>query len=142
MMTLIPLDFPSRPSKRMITEDSMAEHLSNLHITGSSRTGGCPETELSNYSVNMTQWDLERKLRTAQKITVCNEILELDKGRDAILPEILLNRIAKPCSALMLWQPPTALTNLIDVQIPAASTDTAGTQPGKGGEEDEEEMET
>lgn len=109
----------------MITEDSMAAHLSNLHISGMDHNdvGSVPGTwrgeSLKNYTVNMTQWDLERKLRTAQKITVCNEILELDRERDTILPEILLNRISKPCSALMLWQPPPALANLIDVQSSA-----------------------
>lgn len=107
----------------MITEDSMAAHLSNLHISGMDHNdvGSVPGTwrgeSLKNYTVNMTQWDLERKLRTAQKITVCNEILELDRERDTILPEILLNRISKPCSALMLWQPPPAL--LIDVKSSA-----------------------
>lgn len=100
----------------------MAEHLSNLRISGdgSGMQDSClgpPHGEsLSNYTVNMTQWDLEKKLRTAQKITVCNEILELDKERDSILPEILLNRMTKPCSALMLWQPPPILSSLIDGQ--------------------------
>lgn len=110
----------------MLTEDSMAAHLSNLHISGGSSSGGSlthPRESMDNYTVNMSQWDLERKLRTAQKITVCNEILELDKKRDTILPEILLNRIAKPCSALMLWQPPPSLSNLIDIHGQGPSTD-------------------
>lgn len=123
----------------------MAAHLSNLHISPST-TGkrpspfGVPDAEsLSNYTVNMTQWDLERKLRTAQKITVCNEIRELE--RDEILPEIILNRMAKPCSALMLWQPPASITSLIDAG--ASDTDKTNTKgPDEQKAEEEESMET
>lgn len=125
----------------MLTEDSMAAHLNKLHISTPSGQPPSPfavqEAEsLSNYTVNMTQWDLERKLRTAQKITVCNEILELE--RDSILPEILLNRIAKPCSALMVWQPPPTITSLIDANAAASDTNK---KPG-GAAASEEEMET
>lgn len=93
----------------------MAAHLSNiLHISNTSPA----DPELQNYTINMSQWDFERKLRTAQKITISKELLELDKDgpSDSILPEVLLNRITRPCSALVLWQPPPSLTSLIGEQ--------------------------
>lgn len=124
----------------------MAEHLSNLRISGegSGMEDSCPGPghhgeSLSNYTVNMSQWDLEKKLRTAQKITVCNEILELDKERDSILPEILLNRMTKPCSALMLWQPPPTLSSLIDGQSATSQPHAEDHGPPKDSPVDEME---
>lgn len=86
----------------------------------------------------MSQWDLERKLRTAQKITVCNEILDFDKSNDPILPEILLNRMSKPCSALILWQPPPTLDKLLNVHNPEDSPDASDTAKVKTDSADEE----
>lgn len=121
----------------------MAAHLSNLHISSEDRNPFQPlpssdDANISNYTVNMSQWDLERKLRTAQKITICNEILEMDK-RDNLLPEILLNRIEKPCSALVLWQPPRTLANLVDS---SAERDDRGDKKGKETPPGSDEMET
>lgn len=112
-----------RPRKKILTEDSMAAHLSNMHISsssagnvegdGDSGMSDSPIESLQNYSVNMSEWDFERKLRTAQKITISKEILELDKDGPNLLPEILLNRIARPCSALVLWKPAPTIGSLI-----------------------------
>lgn len=93
----------------------------------------------------MSQWDLERKLRTAQKITVCNEVLDLDKDRSTILPEVLLNRISKPCSALILWQPPPTLDKLLNVHETKNTPNETKTRTRAGdnapidADEDEEE---
>lgn len=74
---------------------------------------GMSGESMDNYMVNMSEWDFERKLRTAQKITISKEILDLDKDGPNLLPEILFNRIARPCSALVLWQPPPVIGCLI-----------------------------
>lgn len=66
----------------------------------------------SQYLVNMTQWDLEQKLRNAQRITVCDQVKNLEKT-DSIIPKVLLDKIENPCTALVLWQPPTILQRLI-----------------------------
>lgn len=145
----------------------MAAHLNNLHISSvepsSSSEMSTTGDSMNDYKINMYQWDLERKLRTAQKITISKEVLELDKNSpDNIFPEILLNRITKPCSALVLWQPPPAsLESLIairgdgDVDVDnrsdssrinessQASSSSSGGGGGEGeGEPNSEEMET
>lgn len=55
--------------------------------------------------VYMSPQELEDRLRKAQRIAVCEEVRKLDNRAD-ILPKVLLERIEKPCTALVLWQPP------------------------------------
>ncbi|XP_059608876.1 uncharacterized protein LOC132256459 [Phlebotomus argentipes] len=115
---------PSVPVKRILTEEKMAAHLNNLHIssdfTSHSKASDYPtESEMqldgeqpSQYLVNMSQWDLEQKLRNAQRITLCEQVKNLEKT-DSIIPKVLLDKIENPCTALVLWQPPTILQRLI-----------------------------
>lgn len=55
--------------------------------------------------------DIEEKLRRAQRITICDEIRKLSD--EPLLPQSILDRFEKPCRALVLWQPPQKLTDLI-----------------------------
>lgn len=55
--------------------------------------------------------DIEEKLRRAQRITICDEIRKLSD--EPLLPQSILDRFEKPCRALVLWQPPHKLTDLI-----------------------------
>lgn len=100
----------------------MAESLSNLHISSDTRppsstvwTGdGMEGHSMASYTFDNAQWDLEKKLRNAQKITVCDEVLNLEKS-DSVIPEVLLNRLDKRCTALVPWVPgpwgqPSAIT--------------------------------
>ncbi|XP_055695683.1 uncharacterized protein LOC129797296 [Lutzomyia longipalpis] len=115
---------PTVPAKKLLTEEKMAAHLNNLHISSdftshSSSNDFEVESEMqleneqpSQYFVNMTQWDLEQKLRNAQRITVCDEVKNLGMT-DSILPKVLLDKMENPCTALVLWQPPTILQKLI-----------------------------
>lgn len=52
----------------------------------------------------MTAKDLQRKLRNAQRITLCDQIRRIQS--EQLLPGSLLQRIERPCTALVLWQPP------------------------------------
>ncbi|GAB0086054.1 uncharacterized protein DMENIID0001_000370 [Sergentomyia squamirostris] len=119
----------------------MAAHLNNLHISSDFTShNNAPdiqtdETEMqleneqpSQYLVNMTQWDLEQKLRNAQRITVCDQVRNLTKT-DSIIPKVLLDKIENPCTALVLWQPPRVLERLI---VPQKDSENSAT-------EDEEE---
>lgn len=119
---------PSSPttSKQLITEERMAAHLNSLHISSnytSHDTGSCSLAEAldemsassSNCSppsyASIASTDLEQKLRNAQRITICEEIRKL--STDPILPKAILDRFEAPCTALVVWQPPQRLTDLI-----------------------------
>lgn len=67
----------------------MAEHMSNLHISSETAHKPEPETE-----------------RT-KRLYLCEEMRKLQT--DSILPQCLLNRLQKPCTALVLWQPPNQI---------------------------------
>lgn len=116
--------------KRQITDEKMAEHLNALHISSTYTSHqqttqhgtrswdydgmsieSEPSTSQSCYNIPMTSQDLEQKLKNAQRITVCEQIRKIQN--EPILPNSLLERIERPCTALVLWQPPPKLTNLI-----------------------------
>lgn len=103
----------------------MAEHLNSLHISSDytshqktsefdtmSMESDQQWTESSKeYNINMSQQDLEQKLKNAQRITVCEQIRQL--STEPILPRALIERMERPCTALVLWQPPPRITDLI-----------------------------
>lgn len=121
------------PPKQFLTEEAMASHLNNMHLSteytshgGSTNSGGLsPCSSLDDdmslgepgpgstaaaaaaaaRHVYMSPQELEDRLRKAQRIAVCEEVRKLD-NRAEILPKVLLERIEKPCTALVLWQPP------------------------------------
>lgn len=67
----------------------------------------------ADYQVNAKE--LEEKLRNANRITICEELTKFcdeQKKKTSYLPEALLNRIQKPCTALVLWQPPPPILNI------------------------------
>lgn len=100
----------------------MVAHLNGLHIS-KDFTSHAPEstTTLSSMDkqvneqsivvpMSMTQEELEEKLRNAQSITVCEQVRQL--GSDPVIPQVLLDRMQKPCTALVMWQPPKNLLNV------------------------------
>lgn len=97
----------------------MVAHLDGLHIS-SNFTSHSNDTNLadslmeetSNWNVAMSQEDLERRLKTAQRITICEQVRKLDTSND-IIPKILLYRNERPCTAMVLWQPPQKIQNYI-----------------------------
>lgn len=66
----------------------------------------------SSSHVFMSPQELEDRLKKAQRITLCEEVRKLD-NRTEILPQVLLERIEKPCTALVLWQPPQVLEKIL-----------------------------
>uniref|UniRef100_A0A182JQS1 Uncharacterized protein n=1 Tax=Anopheles christyi TaxID=43041 RepID=A0A182JQS1_9DIPT len=119
------------PSKQFLTEEVMSSHLNNLHLSteytahdirtkaSSPDSPAHPNFEedmllgdtgnvaddTDSYHVCMSPQELEERLKKAQRIAICEEVRRLD-GRGEILPKTLLERIEKPCTALMIWQPP------------------------------------
>lgn len=68
---------------------------------------------------------MEKKLRNANRITICEELKKIHEQQNKVsyLPEALLNRIDKPCTALVLWQPPPPIINIFkqNLQSPITS---------------------
>lgn len=117
-------------TKKHITDEKMAEHLNGLHISPDYRSHEAPQpsweetmsiepepstsrgtNSSNNYNINMSPQDLEQRLKNAQRITICEQIRKIQN--EPLLPESLLERIERPCTALVLWQPPPKLTNFI-----------------------------
>lgn len=66
----------------------------------------------------MTTKDLQRKLRNAQRITLCDQIRRIQT--EPLLPGSLLQRIERPCTALVLWHPSPKDTIVSAVSTAAA----------------------
>lgn len=67
----------------------MAEHMAQLHINSETVTS----------SVNP-----EPKPVREKRLYMCEEMRKLQQ--ESILPQSLLNRISRPCTAVVLWTPP------------------------------------
>jgi stress-induced morphogen len=67
----------------------------------------------SSYNVNLSPQELEQRLKNAQRITVCDQVRKSLREESEIIPKLLLNRIERPCTALILWRPPEPLENLM-----------------------------
>lgn len=70
-------------------------------------TSGKCFSNLTYEDYQITAKELEQKLRNANRITVCEELKKFNDEQKKVsyLPEALLHRIHKPCTALVLWQP-------------------------------------
>lgn len=78
--------------KQHITDEKMAEHMAQLHINSETVTSSVqPEP---------------RPVRE-KRLYMCEEMRKLQQ--DSILPQSLLNRISRPCTAVVLWTPPPRL---------------------------------
>ncbi|XP_052867247.1 uncharacterized protein LOC128273344 [Anopheles cruzii] len=121
-----------QPSKQFVTEEIMSSHFKNLHLSteytahdinrvqshvstsatfgqgGNMMLGDTTGEDLDKlqpYHVCMSPQELEERLKKAQRIAICEEVRKLE-NRAEILPQVLLQRLEKPCTALMIWQPP------------------------------------
>uniref|UniRef100_A0A0K8TVZ1 Uncharacterized protein n=2 Tax=Bactrocera latifrons TaxID=174628 RepID=A0A0K8TVZ1_BACLA len=118
------------PVKQFISEEKITAHFNGLHISSdyignnsnacsnsmvgddapSTSTGKC-FTNLTYKDYQVTAKELEEKLRKANRITLCEQLKNFNEQqrKTTFLPEALFNRIEKPCTALVLWQPPPVL---------------------------------
>lgn len=76
----------------------MAEHLSKLHISS--------ETPPSSH---------EGEILKERRLYMCEEMRKLQTTEN-IIPQSLLNKLEKPCTALVLWRPPPRI--LSPLRIP------------------------
>lgn len=100
----------------MITEEKMAAHLDGLHISSeftahdiNQTISGSSSDMLSPYPASLQE--IEEKLKRAQKITVSDVVKTIQE--EPILPAAIMERFEKPCKALIIWQPPQRITDLI-----------------------------
>lgn len=101
----------------------MTAHLNSLHLssdyTSHSNVNSAEQLSTDRLEevddLRIETKDLEEKLRRAQRITVCEEVRKLRE--QPILPQAILERYEKPCTALVLWQPP----HRISERVPATN---------------------
>lgn len=88
-------------------------HLSDNFQTHNVTPEMTEETEMEAYNVNLSPQELEQRLKNAQRIIVCDQVRKSLREETEIIPKVLLNRIAEPCRALVLWRAPEALDRLL-----------------------------
>jgi hypothetical protein len=106
----------------------MIAHMNGLHLSDNFQPHNIHledevETEegMESYNVNLSPRELEQRLKSASRITVCEELKKTLNEGNEIIPKILLDRIERPCQALILWRPPDMLPNLMTVYERKAS---------------------
>lgn len=106
----------------------MAAHLNGLHISSNytahetdnmmdalNDMNETNDTEpMSPYPCSLQE--IEEKLKHAQRITISDVVSRIKT--EPLLPAAIMERLEKPCKALVVWQPPQRLTDLI---IPKAT---------------------
>lgn len=117
------IEYPTPPLKQLITEEKMAENLNCMHISnsyvshqiGSNQPMSIPLPESpsltspepvsvssSDSSSSMLDSSLDGKDRT---VALCEQLRKLI-SESSVIPSPLLNKVERPCNALVLWQPP------------------------------------
>lgn len=91
----------------------MAMHLNGMHLSDNFQAHSInindstfEEDMEMCFNVNLSPQELERRLKNASRITMCEDVKKSLQQNDEIIPKVLLDRIEKPCTALILWQPP------------------------------------
>lgn len=100
--------------KQHITDEKMAEHMSQLHISSETPVATHPEPQPAR----------------EQRLYMCEEMRRFQQ--DSILPQSLLNRINRPCTALVLWMPPP--------RIPVVDEVTTGNNNNEESQQDNNVM--
>jgi len=110
------------PNKQYITEEKMIAHLNSLNLSDHEDDDEKSEPpRMESYSVNLTPQELEKRLKKAQRITVCDQVIKSMREDHEIIPKALLNRIDEPCRALVLWRPPDLFEHLLFQPNPESS---------------------
>ncbi|XP_043482236.1 uncharacterized protein LOC122511193 isoform X1 [Leptopilina heterotoma] len=95
----------TRPSKQLITEEKMAAHFQQLHISPNS-TQTCnqfnSQEDLEMDSTNLI--DFEKMKKPQAKLILSEELKRLQE--EPIIPSSILSKLERPSMALVLWEPP------------------------------------
>lgn len=99
----------------------MAAHLNGLHISPEYKAHSSSQSAQSNHAFDVdvethrsypcSLQDIEEKLKRANKITVSDVVKTFQE--EPLLPAAIMERFEKPSKALVIWQPPQRITDLI-----------------------------
>lgn len=124
-------------SKQLITEEKMTAHLNKMHISKNYTSHNSADDANGN-AINITfdpdqscsVQDIEQKLKQANRITVSDMVRSIRD--DPLLPAAILERFERPSKALVLWQPPQRLTEMIIAKVTEQSGRTDDERNGDG----------
>ncbi|XP_051154855.1 putative uncharacterized protein DDB_G0291786 isoform X2 [Leptopilina boulardi] len=101
-------DLVDTPSKQHISEEKMAAHFQQLHISHNSTelNQSCnqfnSQGDLEMDSSNLI--DFEKKIKPQAKLILSEELKRLQE--EPIIPSSILSKLERPTMALVLWEPP------------------------------------
>ncbi|KAK0167635.1 hypothetical protein PV327_005006 [Microctonus hyperodae] len=110
-----------RPTKQFISEEKMAAHFSDMHISSNFSPIPVPSTS-HNYNpepltssevqlnINGNSGDLENGKGIQPKLVISDELKRLQQ--ETLLPASLLSKLDRPSMALVLWEPPTKILKM------------------------------
>lgn len=145
-------------AKRQITDEIMADHLNAMHISheytahqqtasdddsnnwtntisadiDDKATEAAADSATYNSQYISMSNDLEQKLKNARAITICEQISKMKN--EPLLPNSLIERLERPCLAVVLWQPPfreAPSTTSSKTDEPVAGPSSAGLSSSK-----------
>lgn len=65
------------------------------------------------YHVNLSKDELEKRLKRAQRIIVCDQVKKSLQEEKEIINRMIINRMDPPCRALVLWKAPPPIEKLL-----------------------------
>ncbi|XP_019698610.1 uncharacterized protein LOC105186752 isoform X3 [Harpegnathos saltator] len=108
----------NRCTKQFITEEKMAAHFKDLHISGNGRSeSSTSSTSTVDRSFSHKQSDMDLDVDTTNntintdqtnihpRLVLSEELKRMQQ--EPILPSTLLSKLERPSMALVLWEPPS-----------------------------------
>ncbi|KAK7870759.1 hypothetical protein R5R35_009905 [Gryllus longicercus] len=94
------------PTKQLITEEKMAAHMRQLHISNSytSHEESVIGTMASKSESSIVAPTIPAEEQAYKRLVLCEELRQLQS--EPLLPQCLLTSVQRPSMALVLWQPP------------------------------------
>ncbi|XP_011305446.1 uncharacterized protein Mst85C isoform X2 [Fopius arisanus] len=138
------LDVPdiveTRPSKQFISEEKMAAHFRDMHISSnysptpvSSTSSMCSMSQASNSTSTSVEIDvdpapvnMEDGKSMHPRLVISEELKRLQN--EPLLPASLLSKLERPSMALVLWEPPSRHLRLPFSSQPPAQPSTSTTE--------------
>ncbi|CAK9811912.1 hypothetical protein ANTPLA_LOCUS7214, partial [Anthophora plagiata] len=126
----------TRQTKQFITEEKMAAHFKDLHISSnyqpqspvpSTSTAETPPTPPKELNMELdTEAANTEQVKSENRIVLSETMRRLQQ--DTILPISLLSKLERPTMALVLWEPPSKHLRILPTRntptpIPNASDD-------------------
>lgn len=126
----------TRKTKQLITEEKMAAHFQDLHISSTyhSPPDPVPSTSATNKSLEKPNVGMDMETTNlvdadhskSPRLVLSEELKRLQQ--EPILPTTLLSKLERPSMALILWEPPSKHLRILPTRdtptpIPSVSDD-------------------